>query len=62
MERIDETAAAKAFVAKLQGGMYPLERAKNCGVNYSEKKELRDTEAVREFTKSDLFKEIKHIL
>ena len=59
MKRIDEAAAAKAFIAKLSSGDYPLERAKNCAVNYSEEKEDRDTQAVKEFTKSALFLEFK---
>lgn len=57
MTRIDEAAAAKAYVEKLTNGDYPLERSKNCGVNYSATKEDRDTDAVREFTKSTVFKE-----
>ena len=59
MARIDEGAAAKEYVRKLAAGEYPLERAKNDGVNYCEIKEERDTAAVKEFTKSELFKEIK---
>ncbi|MDE6388743.1 MAG: hypothetical protein K2L82_13175 [Lachnospiraceae bacterium] len=59
MTRIDESAAAKSYVAKLAAGGYPLERAKNDGVNYSDTKEERDTEAVREFTKSALFEAFK---
>lgn len=59
MKRIDETAAAKAYMAKLATGCYPLERAKNNGVNYCETKEERDTVAVREYTKSVLFEEFK---
>lgn len=59
MKRIDESAAAKAYVTKLADGGYPLERAKNDGVNYSDAKEERDTEAVRESTKSALFEAFK---
>ena len=59
MMRIDEAAAAKAYVNKLSSGGYPLERSKNDGVNYCETKEERDTEAVREFTKSGLFMEFQ---
>lgn len=62
MERIDETVAAETFVKNLEDGVYPLERAKNCGINYSETKEGRDTEAVRQFTKSNLFQEIKQMM
>ncbi len=62
MTRINEATAAKAFIKKLEAGGYPLERAKNSGVNYSETKEVRDTEAVREFVQSELFKEIKKMI
>lgn len=61
MKRIDESAAAKAYVAKLTNGSYPLERAKNDGVDYSGTEEERDTEAVREFTKSALFEAFKEM-
>ncbi len=59
MKRIDESAAAKSYVAKLAAGGYPVERAKNDGVNYGEAKEERDTEAVKKFTKSALFEAFK---
>lgn len=59
MTRIDESVAAKSYVAKLAAGGYPLERAKNDGVNYCDTKEERDTEAVRESTKSALFEAFK---
>lgn len=61
MIRIDETAAAKAYVAKLKAGGYPVERAKNNAVEYCKMKEARDTEAVRAFTKSALFDEFKQM-
>lgn len=61
MKRIDETIVAKAFVKKLVSGGYPLERAKNDGVDYPETKEERDTEAVKESTKSALFKKFKQM-
>lgn len=59
MARINEGTAAKEYVAKLVAGKYPLERAKNDGVNYCEKKEERDAAAVKEFTKTALFEELK---
>lgn len=61
MKRIDEVASAKAYVNKLLAGDYPLERSKNDGVNYCKTKEERDTEAVREFTKSTLFVEFQRV-
>lgn len=59
MARINEADAAKAFMEKLEMGVYPMERSKNDAVNYSAEKEARDTEAVREFTKSALFQQFK---
>ncbi len=61
MTRIDEDAAAKAYIKKLAAGVYPLERSKNYGVNYCKIKEERDTEAVREFMASKLFADFKEI-
>lgn len=61
MKRIDEKAAAKDFVEKLASGGYPLERAKNDGVDYGETKEERDTKAVRESVKSTLFEKYKNM-
>ena len=60
MTRINETEAAKEYIIKLVAGDYPLERSKNDAPNYCETKEERDTEAVKEFTKSTLFAEFKH--
>lgn len=59
MKRIDENEAAKTYMAKLAAGVYPLERAKNDGINYCDTKEERDTEAVRESVKSELFEAFK---
>lgn len=61
MQRINEEKAAYAFMAKLESGAYPLERAKNDAENYSEVKEERDTEAVQAFTKSMIFQVIKEL-
>lgn len=61
MKRIDENEAAKNYMAKLVAGVYPLERAKNDGTNYCDTKEERDTEAVRESVKSELFEAFKRM-
>ncbi|MBR3298631.1 MAG: hypothetical protein IKI64_05435 [Clostridia bacterium] len=61
MKRINESKAAEAFVEKLKAGVYPIERAKNTGVDYCAEKEARDTAAVREFTKSKLFATLNNI-
>ena len=61
MRRINEKEAARDFVKKLESGVYPLERAKNNGVDYGEVKEERDTKAVRESVKSALFEKYKNM-
>ena len=61
MRRINEAEAAEAFVAKLEAGVYSLERSKNDAENYSESKEARDTQAVRAFMKSSLFQAFKDL-
>lgn len=61
MERVNERAAAEAFMEKLTGGVYSVERSKNIEVDYCREKETRDTEAVRRFTGSQLFAKFKEI-
>lgn len=61
MERINEAAAARGFVKELKTGKIPLERSANNGVIYSIEKEDLDTEAVRAFTRSKLFEDIKNM-
>lgn len=61
MERINEAAAARSFIEELKTGKIPLERSTNNGVIYSIEKEDLDTEAVRAFTRSKLFEDIKNM-
>lgn len=61
MPRIDEDSAAKEFVSAFLGGQYHLERSKNSEVNYSQEKEPRDTDAVKEFVKSKLFATLENM-
>lgn len=61
MERINEAAAARGFIEELKTGKIPLERSTNNGVIYSIEKEDLDTEAVRAFTRSKLFEDIKNM-
>lgn len=55
MKRINESLAAQEFLEEVTGGVYPCERSMNTEVNYEEKKEARDTAAVKEFVRSKLF-------
>lgn len=61
MERINEAVAARSFIEELKTGKIPLERSTNNGVIYSIEKEDLDTEAVRAFTRSKLFEDIKNM-
>lgn len=45
----------------MTGGYYRFDRSQNTEVNYCEMKEQRDTEAIKAFVKSDLFKSIKEL-
>lgn len=55
MTRINERAAAEAFINRLRKGEFPIDRSKNEEVNYCMEKEARDTEAVKKFLDSELF-------
>lgn len=59
MERINESLAAQKFLEEATSGVYPSERSVNTEVNYEEKKEARDTIAVKEFVQSRLFEVYK---
>jgi len=54
----DAQGAANRFMAKLTGNGFIMSRSKNTGENYTEKKQARDSKAVREFTKTEVFKNI----
>lgn len=60
MKRIDEEKASENFVAKLAAGHFPCDRSVNFEVNYRNEKEQRDTDAVKAFVRSELFRHIKH--
>ena len=54
----DAQGAANRFMAKLTGNGFTMSRSKNTGENYTEKKQARDSKAVIEFTKTEVFKNI----
>jgi len=54
----DAQGAADRFMAKLTGNGFTMSRSKNTGENYTEKKQARDSKAVIEFTKTEVFKNI----
>jgi hypothetical protein len=61
MERMidkDAQGAANRFMAKLTGNGFVMSRSKNTAENYTEKKQARDSMAVAEFTKTEVFKNI----
>lgn len=62
MKRIDEKYATQKFVADLLEGKHPRKRFQNNGANYSEEKEKRDTQAVKEFAQSKLFQHCKEMV
>lgn len=51
-------AAADRFMKKLTEKSFVMSRSKNSGDNYSKTKQARDSNAVAEFTKTEIFKEI----
>jgi hypothetical protein len=54
----DAQGAADRFMAKLTGNGFIMSRSKNTAVNYDQKKQARDSMAVNEFTKTEVFKNI----
>lgn len=58
MPLLDVKKETEIFKDKLNSGYYPLERSKNTEVDYAKEKEARDTKAVDDFVKSELFEEI----
>lgn len=59
MRRINESIAAQEFLEEVTDGLYPYDRSTNTEVNYKEKKEARDTAAVKDFVRSKLFASYK---
>ena len=54
----DAQGAANRFMTKLTGNGFVMSRSKNTAENYSQKKQARDSMAVAEFTKTEVFKNI----
>ena len=53
MPKLNVQEEMEKFGERLRNGYYATERSKNTEVNYAEKKEGRDTEAVKAFTKTE---------
>jgi len=54
----DAKGAASRFMKKLTGNGFVMSRSKNTAENYTQKKQARDSLAVAEFTKTEVFKSI----
>jgi len=54
----DSQGAADRFMAKLTGNGFIMSRSKNTAANYTKQKQTRDSMAVIEFTKTEVFKNI----
>ena len=54
----DAQGAADRFMKKLTGKGFTMSRSKNSGVEYDKAKQNRDSEAVAEFTQTQIFKDI----
>ena len=61
MIRINEEEAANKFIADATDGFYRYDRSQNTEVNYSEEKEQRDTEAVKNAVNSSLFSMVRDL-
>jgi hypothetical protein len=54
----DAQGAANRFMAKLARNGFVMSRSKNTAENYTKKKQGRDSIAVAEFAKTEVFKDI----
>jgi len=54
----DAQGAANRFIKKLENGNFKMARSKNDAEDYDIAKQERDSEAVRNFTQTPLFKDI----
>ena len=57
----DAKAAAARFMAELEGKKIKMPRSQNNEDDYDEAKQERDSKAVAEFVKTDLFKYIMEL-
>ena len=57
----DAKAAAERFMAKLAGNGFTLSRSKNNEDDYDKTKQERDSKAVAEFAKTDLFQDVMNL-
>ena len=54
----DAQAAAKRFMEKLQGNSFTMSRSQNNEDDYDTAKQERDSKAVADFVKTDLFQDV----
>jgi hypothetical protein len=54
----DAQGAADRFMVKLTSNGFTMSRSKNNAGNYDKEKQERDSKAVEEFTKTEVFKNI----
>ena len=58
MALINSEESTKRFEEKLKSGFYRKDRSRNTEVNYTKEKQERDTKAVEEFTKTEIYHEL----
>lgn len=61
MPRVNVQEETKRFSERLEGNFFATERSRNTEVNYAEKKEPRDTQAVKQFLETETFEYIKNM-
>jgi hypothetical protein len=54
----DAEAAAKRFMEKLGSGEFTMARSQNTADDYTATRQERDSKAVKDFVKTDLFQDI----
>lgn len=58
MPRVNVQEETKRFGERLEGNFFAQERSRNTEDNYAEKKEPRDTQAVKQFLETETLKYI----
>jgi hypothetical protein len=57
----DSKEAADRFIKKLTDKKFIMSRSQNKSEDYASKKQQRDSEAVAEFTQTEIFKDIMNL-
>lgn len=58
MRQNDVEAATARFEKKIKEGFFARDRSQNTEVDYKLEKQDRDTQAVKDFVRTDMFKEL----